>query len=56
MNSKTATSFTGAETGEGVRSTGVLSETEQLIEYIWCLALLSIIDKMGLLKHKLLVN
>lgn len=46
----------GFHPGKGVKSTGMLSETEGLIKYSWCTALLSIIDKIEPFKYRLRVN
>lgn len=46
----------GFHPGKGVKSTCMLSETEWLIKYIWCTALLSIIDKRVPFKYKLWVS
>lgn len=46
----------GFHPGKGVKSTCMLSETEQLIKYIWCTVLLSIIDKAVSFKYKLRVS
>lgn len=46
----------GFHPGKGVKSTCMLSKTEWLIKYIWCTALLSIIDKIAPFKYKLWVS